>query len=68
MESEHVRQGPLRGTTIGQIIPILGPNQPEKAKIFVKGASDQDLPIENTLIDENGEGVTRITTGTATNF
>jgi hypothetical protein len=40
--------------TVDKIIPILDPNQPEKAQIVVKGADDRDLRIQNTLIDENG--------------
>ena len=43
--------------TVDKIIPILDPNQPEKAQIVVKGAGDRDLRIENTLIDENGDEV-----------
>jgi hypothetical protein len=43
--------------TVDKIIPILDPNQPEKAQIVVKGADDRDLRIENTLINENGAEV-----------
>jgi hypothetical protein len=54
------RTGKARTTvpgTVDKIIPILHPNQPEKAQIVVKGADDRDLRIENTLIDENGDEV-----------
>jgi hypothetical protein len=45
--------------TVDKIIPSPGPSQPEKAQIAV-GAADrgyQDLRIENTLTDENGDDV-----------
>jgi hypothetical protein len=45
--------------TVDEIIPAPGPSQPEKAKIAV-GEADrgyQDLRIENTLTDENGDDV-----------
>jgi len=54
------RTGKARTTvpgTVDKIIPILHPNQPEKAQIVVHGADDRDLRIENTLIDENGDEV-----------
>jgi hypothetical protein len=43
--------------TVDKIIPILDPNQSEKAQIVVKGAGDRDLRIENTLINKNGDEV-----------
>jgi hypothetical protein len=46
----------VRGT-VDKIIPILDPNQPEKAQIVVKRADDRDLRIETTLIDKNGDEV-----------
>ena len=43
--------------TVDKIIPSPGPSQPEKAQIAVKEADHgyQDLRIENTLNDENGD-------------
>src|SRR5579864_6419191 len=45
--------------TVDKIIPSAGPSQPEKAQIAVKEADHgyQDLRIENTLNDENGDDV-----------
>jgi hypothetical protein len=45
--------------TVDKIIPSPGPSQPEKAQIAVKEADHgyQDLRIENTLNDENGDDV-----------
>jgi hypothetical protein len=60
LNSAAERTGQVRTTvpgTVDKVIPILDPNQPEKAQIFVKGAGDRDLRIGNTLIDENGDEV-----------
>ena len=45
--------------TVDKIIPSPGPSQPEKAQIAIGEADHgyQDLRIENTLTDENGEDV-----------
>ena len=45
--------------TVDKIIPILDPNQPEKAQIAVDGADHRyrDLRFENILTDENGNDV-----------
>jgi hypothetical protein len=46
--------------TVDKIIPSPGPSQPEKAQIAIEEADHgyQDLRIENTLTDENGDDVT----------
>jgi hypothetical protein len=43
--------------TVDRIIPSLRPSLPEKAQIVVDGPGHrkQDLRIENTLTDENGD-------------
>jgi len=58
LDAERTRQArtTVHGT-VDKIIPILNPNQPEKAQIVVKRADDRDLRIESTLIDENGDEV-----------
>jgi hypothetical protein len=58
LDAERTRQArtTLPGA-VDKIIPILDPNQPEKAQIVVKGVDDRDLRIENTLTDENGDEV-----------
>jgi hypothetical protein len=45
--------------TVDKIVPSRGPSPPEKAQIAVKEADHgyQDLRIENTLNDENGDDV-----------
>jgi hypothetical protein len=45
--------------TVDKIIPSPGGSQPEKAQIAIEEADHgyQDLRIENTLTDENGEDV-----------
>ena len=45
--------------TVDKIIPSPGPSQPEKAQIAIEEADHgyQDLRIENTLTDENGDDV-----------
>jgi hypothetical protein len=45
--------------TVDKIIPSPGPSQPEKAQIAIEKADHgyQDLRIENTLTDENGDDV-----------
>ena len=45
--------------TVDKIIPSPGPSQPERAQIAVEKAYQgyQDLRIENTLTDENGDDV-----------
>jgi hypothetical protein len=57
---DAVRTGQARTTVPGivdKIIPILHPDQPEKAQIVVKGADDRGLRIENTLINKSGDEV-----------
>ena len=45
--------------TVEKLIPSVGPSQPEKAQIAVKGADlgYRDLRIENSLTDEHGDEV-----------
>jgi hypothetical protein len=45
--------------TVDKIIPSPRPRQPENARIAVHGPvrRNQDLRIENTLTDENGDEV-----------
>jgi len=45
--------------TVEKIIPSLHPKDPEKAQIAVEGADElyQEIRIENTLTDKNGEPV-----------
>jgi hypothetical protein len=43
--------------TVEKIIPPIHPSEPEKAQISVEGADElyQEIRIENSLTDENGE-------------
>ena len=45
--------------TVEKIIPPIHPSEPEKAQISVEGADElyQEIRIENSLIDENGDPV-----------
>ncbi len=45
--------------TVEKIIKPIHPSEPEKAQISVEGADElyQEIRIENTLTDENGEPV-----------
>jgi protocatechuate 3,4-dioxygenase beta subunit len=45
--------------TVEKIIKPIHPSEPEKAQISVDGADElyQEIRIENTLTDENGEPV-----------
>ena len=49
---------------VERIIESSGPPEPEKAQIAIEGADDlyREIRIENSLTDENGDGV-RLTKG-----
>jgi hypothetical protein len=61
LDTERIPQQPSTTMpgTVDKIIPSPCPSQPEEAQIAVEGSDrqKQDLPIENTLTDEQGGDV-----------
>ena len=61
LDSSRISENPSVSMpgTVDKIIPPPRPMQPEKAQIAVDGAHrpHQNLRIENTLLDENGDNV-----------